>query len=41
MDTAGFVDQIKNVVELTLDEIESVAGGFPIVPPNNGNGGGG
>jgi hypothetical protein len=39
MDAANFSQQTNEVVELALDEIESVSGGFPTVPPPQKPGG--
>lgn len=36
MDATKFVEQTNDVVELALDEIEVVAGGFPVIPPKTG-----
>jgi hypothetical protein len=33
MDAATLNSQAKEVLELTLDDIENVSGGYPVVPP--------
>ncbi len=35
MENGKAVEQTFDVVELALDDIEIVSGGFPIVPPNS------
>jgi hypothetical protein len=40
MDTKDVGAQAQEIIELVLDEVEVVSGGFPVVPPPRNQSGG-